>query len=354
MKLMIDGQWRGDTIPTPELDAQRVIHKGLFQNRIEAAAGSAFPAEAGRYHLYVSYACPFAHRTLMARALLRLEDVIGVSILHPVWNTPDGWVFSDATAEARGSSAGLATLDRAGNGFTHLHQAYSASQPDYTGKVTVPVLWDTKTRQIVSNESADIVLMLNEAFASRHAMDLYPVPLRPEIDSSSEAIRTDLAAGVYAVGGARNQAEYDTAMDRLFGLLDALELQLAEGRRFLHGEQVTLTDILAFTPLIRFDTVYNPLFRASRKRLVDYPRLSAYTARVYGLPGVAETVKFDHIMVHYHDGDWGVANRVGIVPELPAVDFRSRNPAPVPFPNAASPAGQQRPISGFARLEEFA
>jgi putative glutathione S-transferase len=187
------------------------------------------------------------------------------------------------------------------------------------------VLWDQQTRRIISNESLEIAEMLNDAFddaGGDRQLDLYPAAMRGEIDALNGTITRDLAKGVYAVAAARDQGEYDEATHALFGFLDALEHQLSDGRSFLLGERVTLADVLAFTPLVRFDAVYHPLFRASRKRLVDYPRLSALMRHVYDLPGVAETVRFDHILMHYYDGDWAVATRRGIVPEPPATDWR--------------------------------
>ena len=314
MKLMVDGIWRGDVaVPHPDLDAQRAIHAGLFRGRLSRDGAAPFPAErGGRYHLYASYACPFAHRTLLARALLDLEGDVGLSVLHPVWNTRDGWVFGDTP---------FSTPDLAGNGFTHLHQAYAASAPCYTGKVTVPVLWDTRTHRIVSNESLDILHMLDDAFPG--PLRLRPDSFAAEVDALGALIAADVASGAYAVGAARNQAEYDAATARLFGRLDALERRLADGRHFLHGSAPTASDVLLFTPLARFDAVYNPLFRASLRRLVDYPALSVWARRFHALPGVASTVRFDHILRHYHDGDWGVAARHDIVPALPAVDYRT-------------------------------
>jgi glutathionyl-hydroquinone reductase len=314
MKLMIDGVWHADVVAAA--GEASPIELGRFLGRVTADGSSGFAAEAGRYHLYASYACPFAHRVILGRVLKRLQHAVGLSILHPRWNTPEGWVFGHMP---------YSTADEGGAGFTHLHQAYAASRPHYTGKVTVPVLWDRRTRQIVSNESLDILMMFNEAFdgGGVPTPDLYPTPLRREIDRLNARIARDLAGRVYAIGGARDQAQYDDAIATLFAFLDALEMRLADGRRFLHGAALTISDILAFTPLVRFDAIYNPLFRASRKRLVDYPRLAAYVGRVYGLPGVGDTVRFDHILMHYHDGDWGVANRRGIVPAIPDVDFRS-------------------------------
>jgi glutathionyl-hydroquinone reductase len=263
MKLMIDGVWRGDVDPTPELDARRMIHAGNFRDRVSADGSSGFPAEPGRYHLYVSYACPFSHRVIIVRALKRLESIVGFSALHPIWDTPDGWVFADTN---------WSTLDGAGNGFVRLHEAYRASDSDYTGKVTVPVLWDQLSRRIVSNESLEIAHMLNEAFdgvGGDSLVNLYPGGLKPVIDDLNGRISQSLAIGVYRVAGARTQREYDAAMNELFGCLDDLDRQLDDGRRFLLGDRPTLADVLAFAPLVRFDSVYNPLFRASRKRLMD-------------------------------------------------------------------------------------
>jgi putative glutathione S-transferase len=312
MKLMINGTWRGEIHPTPEIEAERMIHAGRFRNRV-TAHGASFPAAAGRYHLYASYACPFSHRVIIVRAVKRLEGIVGLSIAHPLWDARGGWEFGDGP---------MSTPDQAGSGFLQLHQAYSAARADYTGKVTVPVLWDTASRQIVNNESLEIAHMLNEAFnaiGGDGQLDLYPSALRSEIDALNTRITQSLAVGVYRVAAARNQSEYDLAIDELFSFLDGLERQFADDRRFLLGEKVTLSDVLAFTPLIRFDAVYNPLFRATRKRLVDYRYLAAFVKRVHHLPGVAETVRLDHILMHYYDGDWAVASRRGIVPEPPEI-----------------------------------
>jgi putative glutathione S-transferase len=316
MKLMINGSWQGDVVPTPELDAQRMIHAGRFRDRIALGGSSDDVAEGGRYHLYVSYACPFSHRVIVVHALKKLEGLVGLSVLHPIWDTPDGWVFGETP---------LSTPDGGGNGFVRLHEAYSASQADYTGKVTVPVLWDRKSRRIVNNESLEIATMLNDAFdhlGGDTDVDLYPPALRSEIDALTMRATRSLATGVYAVAAARDQAEYDRAMSALFGFLDECEQRLADGRRFLLGDRLTLADILVFTPLVRFDAVYNPLFRASRKRLVDQAQLTAYVKRIHGLPGVADTARLDHILTHYYDGDWAVATRRGIVPEPPAIGWR--------------------------------
>jgi glutathionyl-hydroquinone reductase len=315
MKLMINGTWRGEVEPTPELEAQRMIHAGRFRDRITADGSSGFGAEPGRYHVYVSPACPFSHRVIIVRALKRLESVVGLSVLHPLWDTPDGWIFGDT---------GLSTIDGSGNGFRCLHEAYRASSPNYTGKVTVPVLWDQCLRRIVSNESLEIAHMLNDAFnevGGERRVDLCPADQKSAMEALNARIVRNLAVGVYSVAGGRDQKEYDAAIEALFGFLDDLDRQLGDGRAFLLGDRPTLADVLVYPPLVRFDTVYNPLFRASRRRLTDYTHLPALVRRIHNLPGVAETTRYDHILTHYYDGDWAVAARRGIVPELPATSW---------------------------------
>lgn len=299
-KLMIDGVWRGDVAGEVCPEAE------TFRIGASAGAGPRRPAEPGRYHLFISYACPFAHRTMLVRALKALEHAIAVSVLHPRWNTTEGWIFADTE---------YSTRDLSGAGFTHLHQAYSASRPGYTGRVTVPVLWDTKTQRIASNDSRDIVALLDTTFDSDAR------PLAPPQDDASrtlgDQIANNIAFGVYRIGGARDQTAYDMAANALFGQLDVLSDRLRDGRAFLHGATPTIDDIILFPPLVRFDAIYNPLFRASRKGIAEYPELSQWLRRFWALPGVAATVRFDHILRHYHDGDWGVANRRDIVPDLP-------------------------------------
>ncbi|MGH8429867.1 MAG: glutathione S-transferase C-terminal domain-containing protein [Solimonas sp.] len=309
MKLMIDGAWCGDVPEVTAEVAEKVdAHTGDFR-------GSVTAPERGRYHLYVSYACPFAHRVIIGRALKKLEGIVGMSVLQPHWNSPDGWVFGETA---------LSTLDLAGNGFTHLHQAFSISRPDYTGRITVPILWDRTARRIVNDQSYEILFMLNDAFDGIGAaadIDLHPSSLRAEILALSEEIVRSVALGVYVIGGAQAQDTYDAAVATLFETLDSVERRLADGRAFLHGDAATITDVLLFTPMVRFDAVYNPLFRVARRRLVDLPHLFEWTRRFHRLPGVAETVRFDHILRHYYD-DWAPRNP-RLIPVLPDRDFRS-------------------------------
>jgi len=200
MKLMINGVWRGDVEATPALNAERMIDVGAFRDRVSADGSSAFPAEASRYHLYVSYACPFSHRVIVVHALKRLQGIVDLSVLHPLWDTLDGWVFGDTA---------LSMPDGGGCGFKRLHEAYRASRPDYTGKVTVPVLWDRRDRRIVNNESLDIAKMFNRTFdhlGGDHEVDLYPESSRDDIDALNVRIARSLAKGVYEVAGAEGQA----------------------------------------------------------------------------------------------------------------------------------------------------
>jgi len=313
MKLMIDGIWKGDVAQASAVD---MINAGAFRHRVTPDGSSDYAAAPDRYHLFVSYACPFSHRVITTRALKRLEHIVGMSVLHPQWDTSDGWVFA---------ATNWSTPDGSGCGFLRLHEAFSASRRDYTGKVTVPVIWDRLSRRIVNNESGEIVQMLNGAFdefCPSGVIDLYPTVLRPQIDGLGAEIEANLAKAVYRVAGAVDQEQYDLATANLFGFLDDLEVRLRDGRRFLFGGQVTTADILVFATLVRFDAVYNPLFRATRKRLVDYPLTSRLVFRIYSLPGVADTVRLDHILMHYYDGDWAVAARRGIVPDPPTIDFR--------------------------------
>ena len=311
MKALIDGVWHGDIADTPELRARRVEEKKRwFRDRVTADGASGFKAEAGRYHLYVSYACPWAHRAILFRVLLGLEDAIGMSVVHPRWGGPDGWSFGDGA---------MSTVDHA-NGLDHLYEVYQRAKPDFTGKVTVPVLWDRETGTIVNNESGEIIRMMNEAFArlgTRRA-DFYPPDHRPQIDRLNDRILDHVCMGVYKAGFADTQAEYETAVTALFDELDRLEALLGD-RPYLLGDRVTEADWHLFATAVRFDTVYNTRLNCNLKRLADYPALSAHTARLYALPGVAETVKLDHVKRHYYD-DLGLVN-LAIQPLGPRVAF---------------------------------
>ena len=269
-----------------------------------------FKAEPGRYHLYVSYACPWANRTLIFRALKGLEDVISVSVVHPLLESK-GWEFAEYPG---------ATLDGV-NHFRYLYQAYAASDAYFNSAVTVPVLWDKQQNIIVNNESSEIIRMLNSAFDefAQSKADYYPAELRDEIDAINEVVYENVNNGVYRAGFASSQQAYDAAYDRLFATLDELDQRLAS-QRYLVGDQMTEADWRLFTTLVRFDAVYYNHFKTNKKRLVEYPNLWAYTRELYQVPGVAETVNMDHIKYHYFASHRSI-NPTGIVPKGPDIDF---------------------------------
>jgi putative glutathione S-transferase len=308
MKAMVDRIWRADVVPTSAY--REAAERSRFRDWVRADGSSGHQAEPGRYHLYVSYACPFAHRTLLGRALLGLEEAISISVLDPDWGGPMGWVFGVPPA---------ATPDHV-NGLASLPEVYRKANPRFTGKVTVPALWDKARATIVNNESAEILRMLEtefRAFASRE-IDLYPEALRAEIDRINAFVGPRINDGVYRAGFAATQEAYDAAVVDLFAALDALEEHLA-ARDFLVGERLTEADLRLFPTLVRFDVAYYGALRCNLRRLADYPRLLGYTRRIHALPGIAATVKLDHVKRHYWD-DHEMFNR-RIVPIGPQVDF---------------------------------
>ncbi len=269
-----------------------------------------FKAEPDRYHLYVSYACPWAHRVLIFRALKGLQDVISVSVVHPLM-PEESWVFG----EYPGS-----TEDHI-NHAHYLSENYLKADPGFEGLVTVPVLWDRKRQTIVNNESSEIIRMLNSAFDDygNTEIDFYPQFLRKEIDEVNELVYHNINNGVYRAGFATTQAAYDEAFDSLFNALDKLEQRLAK-QRYLAGSQITEADWRLFTTLVRFDAVYFSHFKTNKKRLIDYPNLWAYTRELYQVPGIAETVNMEHIKFHYFASHRSI-NPTGIVPKGPEIDF---------------------------------
>jgi glutathionyl-hydroquinone reductase len=314
MGMLVDGQWR-DEDPAGEIgkagNFQRV--DSVFRDRITADGSSGFPAEAGRYHLYVAYTCPWAHRTQIYLALKRLTGIISVAVAVPGLRE-QGWTFEDNPAFPD------CTPDRV-NGFRHLHQAYSASNPHYTGKVTVPTLWDEKTKRIVNNESSEIVRMLNSEFGALGAdpTDLYPKHLRAEIDRINEQVYANVNNGVYRCGFARSQAAYDEAYDALFATLDEIEARLGR-QRYLVGNQITEADWRLFPTLARFDVAYFSLFKCNRNRIADFPNLLNYLRELYAVPGVAETVKPRYYVMGYYSITR--VNPTGIIPKGTPVDFK--------------------------------
>ena len=269
-----------------------------------------FEAEPGRYHLYVSYACPWAHRTLIYRNLKGLQDVISVSVVHPLM-PEESWVFG----EYPGS-----TPDHV-HGFDKLHQLYLHSDPGFNGVVTVPVLYDKYKQTIVNNESSEIIRMLNSAFDQwgDGELDFYPVNLRGDIDTINKVVYHNVNNGVYRTGFAATQRAYERACNDLFTTLDDLEERLS-WQRYLAGDRITEADWRLFTTLVRFDPVYYGHFKCNKRRLVDYPNLWGYTRELYQVGGVAETVNMDHIKTHYY-GSHKFLNPTGIVPLGPEIDF---------------------------------
>jgi glutathionyl-hydroquinone reductase len=280
-----------------------------FRDLVTADGSSGFPAAAGRYHLYVARACPWAHRTLIVRMLKGLEGAIDVSYVHP-FRDARGWAFP-----------GGDHVDQL-NGFAFLSEAYERTDPSFDGRVSVPVLWDTVTGRIVNNESSDIVRMLGgefDAVAEHPDLELYPEALRPEIDRINERVYEEVNNGVYRTGFAKTQQAYEEAFDTLFGALDWLEGLLGE-RRYLAGDQITEADWRLFTTLVRFDAVYYVHFRANGRLIAETPNLWAYARELYTWPGVAETVDFGEIKEHYyttHDE----LNPKHIVPKGPFLDW---------------------------------
>ena len=280
-----------------------------FRDWVTRDGSSGYPAESGRYHLYVSLACPWAHRTVIVRKLKRLEDVIGLTVVDPIRNDEEGWAFRAGPGHAEGPV----------NGWQFLKQAYTATMPGYDARVTVPVLWDKQTGRIVSNVDEDIMRMLNAAFDDYTDADLNLLPdeLLPEIDRVNDFVYPNINDGVYRSGFATTQHAYEKAVTALFDALDRLEERLSD-RRYLVGSGITEADWRLFPTLIRFDAVYHGHFKCNVRRLIDYPNLYGYTLDLYQQPGVADTVDFDHIKRHYyitHDD----LNPTQVVPLGPAM-----------------------------------
>jgi len=296
------------TISREQHDGAFVRQDSTFRQWVRADGRGDLPAAAGRYHLYVALACPWASRALIVRRLKRLEDAISVSYAHPL-RDERGWAFP-----------GGPYRDDV-NGFAFLAEAYERSDPGYDARHSVPVLWDKQEGRIVNNESADIVRMLNAEFDAwgDAGVDLYPADLRPEIDALNERIYATVNNGVYAAGFATRQEAYHRAFVDLFATLDALEERLGE-RRYLTGERITEADWRLFATLVRFDAVYYSHFKCNLRRIVDYPNLWGFTRELYQLPGIAETVDLAQIKAHYY-GTHPSLNPTRIVPDGPALDF---------------------------------
>jgi len=307
MGVLIEGAWRDEELPQETSSAgefKRV--ESRFRDRITADGSSGFKAEAGRYHLYVAWNCPWAHRVLIYLALKKLEKAFSVAYSIPGLRE-NGWTFEDHPQFPD------CTPDRV-NGFHYLYQAYAAADPRYTGKVTVPTLWDKKTKRIVNNESSEIIRMLNSEFKgiAGDDTDYYPERLRAEIDRLNDFVYARINNGVYRCGFARSQEAYDAAYDALFDALDEIDSRLGK-QRFLVGNQLTEADWRLFPTLVRFDVAYFSIFRCNKKRIADYPNLSRYVRELYRMPGIAATVKPRYYVIGY----WSVrkVNPSGIIPK---------------------------------------
>jgi putative glutathione S-transferase len=317
MGVLINGEWRDETLAQETGRGGEFLRADSpFRDRITADGSSGFKAEAGRYHLYVCYACPWAHRTLIFRALKGLEDAISVSYALPHLKD-EGWTFESSAEFPE------CTPDTV-NGFHYLREAYTANDRHFTGKVTVPTLWDKATKRIVNNESSEIIRMLNSEFrgVAGNDTDFYPAALRAEIDALNTRIYETVNNGVYRCGFAKSQAAYDASYDRLFETLDWLEERLGR-QRYLTGARVTEADLRLFPTLVRFDVAYFSLFKCNRQRIADFPNLSNYMRDLYKLPGMAATVKPRQYVANYYS--IRRCNPTGIIPKGTPVDYTLPN-----------------------------
>jgi len=316
MGMLIDGKWQDVWYDTSKSEGRFVRESARFRHWITADGSpgpegdGGFAAEPGRYHLYVSLACPWAHRTLMVRALKGLETLIDVSVVSPIM-LDQGWTYN--TTEG-------STGDHV-NKHDYHHQVYTTAQLDYTGRVTVPVLWDKQKQCIVNNESSEIIRMFNHAFndITGNQWDFYPAALRAQIDRWNDRIYPAVNNGVYRAGFATTKQAYEEAYHELFSELDHIDRHLNDNR-YLLGQTLTEADIRLFTTLIRFDAVYHGHFKCNRQRLEDFANIPAYVRDIYQMDGVAETVDFDHIKTHYYASHHTI-NPTGVVPLGPDIDF---------------------------------
>ncbi|MDH5182637.1 MAG: glutathione S-transferase family protein [Gammaproteobacteria bacterium] len=314
---MINGKMQADWLESEQEAGEFVRKDSVFRHWVTVdgnpgpSGEGGFKAEPGRYHLYVSYACPWAHRTLIYRSLKGLEKVISVSVVHPDMGTA-GWKFEDSFADASADHLHQSTF---------MYQLYAIADPHYSGIITVPVLWDKKQNTIVNNESSEIIRMLNSAFDEwgNTGVDLYPEDRRAEIDQVNALIYDSVNNGVYRCGFANTQAAYEQAFDAMFETLDSLEQRLSENR-YLLGDRITEADWRLFPTLVRFDAVYFGHFKCNLRRISDYPNLGNYLLELYQWPGIAKTVFMQHIKRHYYWSHDSI-NPTRIVPKGPELDF---------------------------------
>jgi putative glutathione S-transferase len=315
MGLLVDGTWTDRWYDTKLTGGRFIRQESAFRDWVRADGSTRFASESGRYHLYVSLACPWAHRTLIVRALKKLDAAISVSVVHPHM-AEHGWTF-DNPDDTPGCIPDDVT------GAHHLHEIYTKADPHYTGRVTVPVLWDRATGTIVNNESSEIIRMLNGEFEpfGDTTVDLYPEAHRAAIEEVNAFVYPYVNNGVYRCGFATTQEAYEEAAEALFATLDDLDRRLGR-QRYLVGQQITEADWRLFTTLLRFDAVYVGHFKCNTRRVADYPHLSGYVRELFQVPGVADTVSFEHIKRHYY-GSHTTINPMGIVPLGPDQDLEA-------------------------------
>lgn len=312
MGLLVDGKWQDKWYDTSKNGGKFERQASKFRDTISNQVDATFPAQSGRYHLYVSLACPWAHRALIFRKLKGLEAHIDVSVVHPEM-LDHGWEFKDYPGS---------TGDKI-YGFDYAHQIYTKAKPDITTRVTVPILWDKQTETIVNNESAEIIRIFNSGFnaLTDNNDDFYPEAQQEEIDTINNMVYHDINNGVYKAGFATTQEAYEEAVSALFCALDRVEERLSK-QRYLVGNKITEADWRLFTTLIRFDPVYHGHFKCNKKQIADYPNIYGYMKELYQVPGVAETVNFDHIKRHYYYSHTMI-NPTQVIPVGPEQDLMS-------------------------------
>ncbi len=307
--MLVDGEWT-DRRVQEDSEGRFIRTETSFRDRVTSDGSSGYPVEAGRYHLYIAAACPWAHRVAILRQLKGLEEAVSLSIVDPFMGG-DGWAFSEEPG----------TIPDFVNGASFLREVYTKADPHYTGRVTVPILWDKEQGTIVNNESRELLRMFDHEFGAiaENDVDYCPEDLREEVDRVIDEIYTPINNGVYRTGFARTQSAYEESFNELFDALARWERVLEE-QRYLCGDRITEADWCLFTTLLRFDPVYHGHFKCNLYRIVDYPNLWGYLRDLYGQPGVAETCNFDHIKRHYYQSHESV-NPTGIVPLGPAINF---------------------------------
>lgn len=324
MGLMVNGKWTSEWYQ-PDSKGRFQRPQTKFHHQVTADGSSGFKAESGRYHLYVSHACPWAHRTIIMRKLKKLEDVISVSIVDPLMGD-DGWQFSDYPGSVPDTV----------NGRHFLHEIYTLADKQYSGRVTVPVLWDKTTETIVNNESREIMRMLDTEFDAfgDPSVTYYPEALREQINETISAIYEPINNGVYRAGFATSQSAYEEAVGQLFDALNNCN-EVLESQRYLCGNVITEADWCLFTTLVRFDSVYVGHFKCNLQRIVDYANIWNYLKELYQVPGISDTCNFDHIKKHYYQSHTGI-NPTRIVPSGPVIDlFEAHNRDRLPLATAA-------------------